>query len=383
MDLLTRADLTELAGREDDGVHLSLFLPTHRSGSGVEADQIRWKNAVDDVETVLAGRGLRRPDIEQLLEPARTLQRDPAAWWHMSDGLAMFLRPGSVQTFRLPIDVPALSTVGDRFVIGPLLPVLTDEHFLLLALSRRNVRLLEGTRHRVEEVVLRDLPTSLLDLADPNEPRSNTMTYPTSSAGSSGPASFYGHGEGGEFKAEELERYLRQVADGLRGYLTDDQTPLVLMGLEDTLSVYQAVSDHPSALDDVVRRNPDELSAEELHTAAWPVIASRLAAEQERVVDRFGELHGTGRASADPAKIAEAAGHGRIDTLMLATSPSCWEQGPPGSPPVHQLGESEALAHCELIDRIAVDTLTTGGRIHALTDTPVPGDGDIAAVFRY
>lgn len=384
MDLLTRADLAELSRQDHDGVHLSLFMPTHRFGAGVEADQIRWKNVVSDVETLLAKRGLRQPDIDELLEPARELERDPMGWQHMSDGLAMFLRPGWRQTLRLPIDVPELSTVGDHFVIGPLLPILTDEHFLLLTVSQRKVRLLEGTRHRVEEVVLPDMPTSLLDLAEPGESRSSTMAHPTSPAGSFGPASFYGHGGGDEeFKSNELERYLRQVADGLDGYLSSQELPLVLMGLDETLSTYRDVSDHPNVLDDVVRRNPDQLSAEELHEAAWPVIAQRLTAEQERVLDRFGELHGTGRASADPAKLADAASHGRIDALLLSASPSCWEQASSGSPTVLQLGADDTFAHCELVDRIAVDTLTNGGRIHTLSETEVPGDGDIAAVFRY
>lgn len=384
MDLLTRANLTELSRRDHDGVHLSLFMPTHRFGTGVDADQIRWKNALSDVETLLAERGIRRPDIDELLEPARELQRDLAGWQHMSDGLAVFLRPGWRQTFRLPIDVPDLSAVGDRFVIGPLLPILTDEHFLLLAVSQRHVRLLEGTRHRVEEVVLPDMPTSLRDMAAPPDSRSNTMAHPTSPAGSYGPASFYGHGGGDdEFKSDELERYLRQVADGLDSYLSGGELPVVLMGLDDTLSIYRDVSNHPNVQDDVVHRNPDQLSAEELHAAAWPVIARRLEAEQQRVVDRFGELNGTGRASADPAKLADAASHGRIDTLMLRASPSCWEQASPGSPTVLQLGADDTFAHCELVERIAVDTLTNGGRIYAFAELPVPGDGDIAAVFRY
>lgn len=38
---------------------------------------------------------------------------------------------------------------------------------------------------------------------------------------------------------------------------------------------------------------------------------------------------------------------------------------------------------CELLDRITVDTLTRSGAIYTFSDTPVPGGGDVAAVFRY
>ena len=46
---------------------------------------------------------------------------------------------------------PDVAVVGDRFVVGPLLPIVTgDSHFLVLTLSQRCVRLLEGGRQRVE-----------------------------------------------------------------------------------------------------------------------------------------------------------------------------------------------------------------------------------------
>jgi hypothetical protein len=46
-------------------------------------------------------------------------------------------------------------------------------------------------------------------------------------------------------------------------------------------------------------------------------------------VERFGQLHGTGRASNNPAKIEDVARHGRV----------------------------EPFRRCELLDRVAVDTL--------------------------
>lgn len=384
MDLLTRADLMQLSRHDRQGVHVSMFMPTHRFGRGVEADQIRWKNAVAEVEAVLAHRGMRRPDIEELLAPAVTLQRDRDAWQYMSDGLAVFLRPGWQQTSRVPSDVPELATVGDHFVVGPLLPILTDEHFLLLAVSQRQVRLLEGTRHRVEEVVLPDVPTSLRDVVAPPESRSDTMAFATSPAGRGGPAVFYGHGGADEhFKRDEVERFLRQVADGIDDYLSGQDLSMVLVGLDQLISIFRDVGSYPHVLDEDVRRNPDQLSTEELHAVAWPVVEQRLRADKQRVVERFEEQHGTGLASADPVKLADAATHGRIDTLLLTASPSCWEQASRESPRVLQLGADDAFAHCELLDRIAVDTLTSRGHIYAFSRSRVPGGGEVAAVFRY
>ena len=120
MDLVTRADIDVLAEPGGGDTQISLFMPTHRFGRGIEADRLGWKNLVDGVEAALVER-LRRPDLESLLAPARELQEDGMAWQHMSDGLAMFLRPGWERTFRVPAPMPALATVGDHLVLGPML----------------------------------------------------------------------------------------------------------------------------------------------------------------------------------------------------------------------------------------------------------------------
>ena len=90
MDILTRADLDDLARQNDASAHVSLFLPTHRLGSEDRTDPVRWKNLLTSTESALADRGLRRGEVEELLAPARMLQEDALAWQHMSDGLAMF-----------------------------------------------------------------------------------------------------------------------------------------------------------------------------------------------------------------------------------------------------------------------------------------------------
>ena len=161
MDLVTSSDLDLLAQRAQPQTHVSLFIPTHAFGAGVQTDPIRWKNLVTKTESVLTGRGLRAPDIADLLGPAWALYKNDRAWQYMSDGLAMFLRPGWHRMFRVPTNVPQVATIGDRFVIGPLLRIVTsDSHFLVLTLSQRRVRLLEGSPQRVEELELSDSTVS-------------------------------------------------------------------------------------------------------------------------------------------------------------------------------------------------------------------------------
>lgn len=387
MDLLTSADVEKLTASGDPGERVSLFMATHRFGGDVQGDPLRFKNLLTGVQSVLAERGMRKAEIDELLASAWALQQDAMAWKYMSDGLAVYLRRGWLRVFRVPVTLPEVATIGDRFVVGPLLGLLSgDEHFLLLALSQRRVRLLEGSRDRVEELELGEIPTSLLGITESTEPRSHTMARQLSgAAGRGGPAVFYG-GYGvreASVKKEEIQRFLRQVADGVSDYLGNRDLPMVLVGLTEVLAMYRDVNGYANVLPDMVERNPDELSAEELHEAAWPAIARSLGEKGRRAVARMAEMHGTGRASTDPQVIEDAASQGRVATLFLLADTRCWEQSSSGSPNVVQLGRDETFAHCELLDRAAADTLTRGGEVFALPELALAGAADLAAVFRY
>lgn len=388
MDLVTRTDLEQLGRRGQPGTHVSLFIPTHRFGDGIQADRIRWKNLVSQTESVLAEQGLRQADIAELLRPARALQLDAVSWQYMSDGLALFMRPGWHRAFRVPADLPAVGAVGGHFMIAPMLRLLAgDQHFLVLALSQREVRLLEGSMLHLEQLDLRDVPTSLREVIEPAEPRSEAMTRMTASSvgggGRAGRAVFYGHGAADDrVKKDEARRFIGQVADGLRGYLAGQHLPMVPVGLDYLVAMYREANAYPHLTSESALVNPDGLSDTELHAAAWPVAAPVLERKAREAAASFRRLHGTGRASDDPKAIADAAREGRVESLLMAAQPGFWERFTADAPVV-RLGEREQSARWDLADRAAADTLTRGGQVHVLEAADMPGDSDIAAVFRH
>ncbi|XAS74904.1 hypothetical protein V3G39_09480 [Dermatophilaceae bacterium Sec6.4] len=358
-------------------------MPTHRFGDAIESDKLRWKNLVVGVEELLLNT-VRRPDVEALLAPAYQLREDPMAWQYMSDGLAMFLRPDYTRTFKVAAPMPELATVGDRPVIGPMVRLFSgDERFLLLALSQRDVRLMQGTRETVEQVSVTELPTSLLETVDPQEPRSNTMARSADRATRGGPAVFYGHGAGDQdLKKEEVLRFLRSVDNGLHDVLAAETAPMVLFGLEQLVSPYREITTYGHVLDEAIELNPDQLRVEQLHEAAWPILEKRLRDERGQVIDRFHESAAMGRASADLPAVVEAAAQGRIETLFVKADPWCWEQAAGNDLPIVALGTEDRYADCEHVDAAAVATLNNSGQVYATSETFIPG-WQVAAIFRY
>jgi hypothetical protein len=119
VDVVRRTDLQRLAlGRP--GPCVSAFLPTHGVGPEAEQAPIRLKNLLRQATDALTSNGVRAPEIDRLLAPLRRLLDDRLFWQHQSDGLALFGRRGWWRSFRVPLDLPELAMVDDRFHVTPL-----------------------------------------------------------------------------------------------------------------------------------------------------------------------------------------------------------------------------------------------------------------------
>lgn len=377
MDLLTRDDIEQLA-RAGGGVHVSLFMPTHRSGRETEGDPIRWKNLVSGVGDALAEDGMSRADIEALLEPAMDLHADALAWQHSSDGLAAFVQQGSMQVYRLPVTLPELATVGESFVVGPLLPLLRDDQFFVLALSQRRIRLLAAGRQRADEVDLPGVPTSFEAVFAPDEGRSDTVSKPVASRRGRTGAHYSGMGLDGTERKEEVSAYLHEVANGVYDVVGAQRRPMVLAGLPEVVATYREANRYHEVLDAAVETNPDDLSDEDLHRRAWEIISERLEREDAEAIDRLESTRANGRGTTDLEEAVRAAQEGRVDTLLL--SRAGWWGGAGGPETVVRLGGGE-VDPSELLDAAAVATLSTSGAIRVVEQ--LPGDAEVGAILRY
>ena len=154
MDLLSAHDLIRLAD-ERGGTRVSLFLPTHRGGPRTDRNRIRLKNLLATARRALLAERGRAGEVDAVLDPAQQFLDEMRSWEQPRDGLALFLGPSGLRRFRIPVRLPELVTVGDRFVVRPLLPLLTaGGRFYVMALSQDEIRLFEGTRFSLDELAL-------------------------------------------------------------------------------------------------------------------------------------------------------------------------------------------------------------------------------------
>jgi hypothetical protein len=322
VDAIRRTDLQRLAvGRQ--GPCVSVFLPTHRAGREVEQAPIRLKNLLRQATDALTFNGVRAPEIDRLLAPLRRLLDDRQVWRYQSDGLALFSRPEWWRSFRVPLDLPELAVVDDRFHVTPLLPLLAgDGHFFVLALSQNQIRLLEGTRDRVEEVDLPGVPLGVRDALQGEEVQKQLALYVADDGGVGAGGVYHGHGHPGEGQAERILRYFRKVDRGLREVLAGERAPMVLAAVEYLSPIFRKANTYPQLVDEVVPGSPEGLSRHELHARAGPIVEPLFLRARREAAARYGRLAGTGLTSQDPQDIVRAAENGRIETLFVSQHPA-------------------------------------------------------------
>ncbi len=382
MDTITTEELKTFLTRPP-GWHVSLFMPTHRAGRNTEQDPIRFRNLLREAEERLLSKGLRSPDVREMLKPARDLGQEPRFWPNQSHGLAVFLTAEEFHYYRLPLPFEELVVISQVFHLKPLLPFFaSDGHFYILTLSQNRVRLLEGTRHTVDEIDLESMPESMAEALQYDRFERQLQSHSDASSGTGGRSTrFHGQGIGDRPKGRIL-RWFRVIDRELPNLLTGRRSPLVLAGVEYLFPIYKEANTYPHLLSDGIAGSPDELTPDELHTRAWPLVQPKFMEAREEAADRYSRLVDTGQSTADVRDAVLAAHGGRIDDLFVALGIQVWGKFDPSTDTIH-IHEDPEPGDEDLLDLAAIQTILKGGTVYAVEPGQVPDNAPLAAVFRY
>jgi hypothetical protein len=118
----------------------------------------------------------------------------------------------------------------------------------------------------------------------------------------------------------------------------------------------------------------------ELAATARSVLDEVYASELAAICDRFELRSSQNRASTDIATVARAATHGAVDALLVDIENKVSGELDEESGAVTF---SDDATSYDVVDEIARRVLLNGGRVLAVRDVDVPGNGSIAAILRY
>lgn len=371
IDHLTTDDLDDLISRTGTTL-VSMYVPMERKGAETQQNPLHLKAAHKEAADRLLDEEIRRSDVEAMLEPVERLIDDHDFMQSQEDGLALFIEGDGLRHFRVPIGFEQLVVVGDRFHLKPLLPFLTaDGEFYVLAISHNQVRLLRGSHWRVSEVELADVPRSLRDALWYKQTEPALQSHATRAGGA---LTFHGHGLGEQSSEEDLKEFFRQVDTGVRTVI-DQHTPVVLAGVQYLHPLYRDVTGL-NVLDEAIAGNPDELSAEDLHNRAWPLVNEVFAERRRRAEEQVGAAN----TSTSLDDVLMGAVQGRVDVLFVPRGEQRWGSLDRDTLRVELDGED---GRSDLYDLAAMETWRHRGQVYVVDPQELPGEGEVAAVFRY
>lgn len=383
MDIITRAHLKTLIEHRSQA-SVSIYMPTHKVTRDGQQDRITCEGLLRKTRQMLLDSGRSELPPEEILEPAFDLLNNRAFWFYQSHGLALFLTEEFFRYFRLPLAFETLLTVAPRFHIKPLMPMFcADGKYYVLALSLNEARLFECTRQTVEELEPDEMPTSLQEALQYDDPQRQLQFHTgTQSFGQRRAAMFHGHGVGKDDTKTNILRFCQQVSTGVQEILREETAPLLLAGVDHVLAIYRKANKYAGLLSDIVPGNPEELTAEELHRQTWPIVEGYLRESRLRAAELYLSQSNTPRATNDLREIVTASFHGRVDLLFVPLGVQRWGSYDATSETV-ELGESENAGVEDLLNLATVQTLVTGGRVFVVEPEAMPGGEPQAALFRY
>jgi hypothetical protein len=376
-------DFTQLIEHQHEN-SISIYMPTYRMGKETKQNPIRFKNLLAETKNRLIKNVLSQSDTDAYLKPLQELIGQYGFWQNQLDGLAIFHSPEGVHSFRLPLVFDEIAVIDRRFHIKPLIPLFSsNDRFYALALSQNHVRFFTGTRFGIEEIDLGDTPTSMAEALEFDDPEKQ-LQFHSSTSPSRGKrnAMFHGHDPDND-DAQNIIRFFRQVNRGVMERIGDQTAPLVLVGVDYLLPLYAEANTYAHLAENGVTGNPDELHPDELHKAAWEIIAPQVRAQYEKSVEKYQQIAAKVKATTDLAEIIPAAYHARIDTIFVTLGNQVWGSFDPATNKINLQEESNPQSR-DLLDLAALHTLLNGGAVYAVHQEDMPeADQPIAAILRY
>jgi len=360
---------------------LSIFMPTHRTFPDNAQDSLRFKNLVTKAEADgIAFAGKR--EIAPLIERLRLLQDDASFWKHTLDGLAVFISPDYFRIFRLQDSVIEQARVSDAFYVRPLIRIYqTVERFQVLALTRSEVKLYEGTRDQLDEIELApEVPKTMTEAlgSEITPPHMTVASY-----GGTGAAMRHGHSSRKDEEALDNERFFRAVDQGIAEYHSKPSgQPLVLAALPEHQGLFRSISRNPRLFDGGIETDPGALDLEAVRQKAWKVMQPYRERKIDQMIARFREAEGKNLGSDNPYAIATAAVAGNVSLLLLDGRKFWPGQIDPASGDI-LLDEASQASGRDVLEEMGAAVLARGGEVIVLLPERMPTESGAAAIFRH
>ncbi|MGN6295142.1 MAG: baeRF3 domain-containing protein [Ginsengibacter sp.] len=370
--LLTLQKSVKTLRNEKGNICVSLIVPTRRTSPDRRTDQLNTKKAIEKAERLMSTK--YPTDIvsfftNRLHELFLQIDFD-----HNEEGLGLFVSSNIQLQVSFPFPVKEKIVVGDSFEIRDVLykENFSDPYYVLL-LTEQGARLFYGSLNLLEKIIDKHFPLIYEDEYIYNPP-SRTTSY----AGQAHVKSF--EKDKSELEAIRHSRFFHRVDTILNEYLLN--TPLIVLGVEKNLALYEKVSRHQKNLAGKITGNYSHHNLKQLSDLVLPVIFGYQQNKRINLIEEFREQHTGGKAGIQ--NVWKAAMEGSAFKVLIEKDYSC--AGFLDADKKHIYLESPQKAYTKLTD--AVDdlielVLEKEGNVYFVENGLLKDYGRIAMMARY
>lgn len=377
-----QALFNQLLEAGSDQACVTITMPVKQGSRNLKENQNRLKNMVKLAEDKIINYGLDQATADKILKPAHDLVEETNFWLDQEEGLALFLSPDIFKLMQLPLPLEERGIVDKRFFLKPVIPFAESEaQYFVLALARRNTRLLKCTTGGYERIE----PPEHLESYDNYAGTFEFEKSQGAHSGAQGRDVNHGFGvTGDETEKAHLEQFISQLENWVRDQVDDTGLTLLLAGDPQITGIYKA-HNHYSRMSEQTptQRNVTEYSDGEIHEESLPVILKDIHQDHSREINRYHSLAANEpeKTSQNIHEIVPAAKDKRIATLFLAPESNLWGHYNPDNREVKLADTPEGEVGEELTNLAAIEALRNNATVILMTEDMARDMPAQAAIF--
>ncbi len=280
---------------------VSIILPTYRTAPENQKDPIRVKNLVKEAENRLLQEFTWR-EIDPLMFRLNGLV-EHIDYQYTTEGLVIYANKDFARAFAQPFKPNEQVVVDETFATRNLVLALNrTQRYWLLTLSENTTRLFEGVRDSLTEITEGGFPMTNEGLGTPT--------------GLPGGMGF----DRSTYRDEKNREFYSSVDAAFKEFMSDDELPLVVAGVDRNLAFFQEVSNHTSSIIGTLKGNYDYTSTHELTELVWPLVKANRTVQVEEVLSELDAAISAQRYATSITEVWHMAQEGRGSTLIVETN---------------------------------------------------------------
>jgi len=370
----TRATALDLVQHHGNPV-VSLFLPPQQPGSQSHQDSIR-------IKTLLASLGAQDGQVRAVAAALTATLASHGIKRHATQSVACFGDVQGVRCLRVAYPLPEGIIVAPRPHLLPVAPMLQgDGTFFLLELHQHGIRLHEGSRFGLKEIVVDGFSGTAVvhqhrrvDHAEDSRAIHAAQQHP------------HLHRDLGSVHEvgtkEHALAYFRSVEETLGGVFNAATAPLLLTGVAWLQALYREVNRYRPLMPVGIPNDTTVLGTAELHALAWSAVAPRFSQVVREAIEHHAQVQHLGLITHRLTEVLELLMEGRVSSLLIATD-------------LHMLGTvdevdarvSESVASQPGVEDLANAAFVLAYRqpipVFVVDRLSIPGGTGVSACLRY